>query len=52
MIPRLVIAGLVGLTVLGAAALAWYGVRGESAAVVSTRVGSPGGGYGFAGGVK
>lgn len=36
-----------GLTTLG-----WYGVWGESSSVVSTRVGSGGGGYGTIGRVK
>jgi hypothetical protein len=41
------------LAALGAATLmSLNGVWGESRSVVSTRVGSPGGGYGLGGGVK
>ncbi|MGF1553492.1 MAG: hypothetical protein ACFBWO_13490 [Paracoccaceae bacterium] len=44
---RLVIA-LVFVGLVGAFGwLAWAGVWGESASVVSTRAGSPGGGYGI-----
>ena len=40
--------GIVG----GVSGLAWFGVWGESSSVVSTRVGSAGGGYGSGGRVK
>ena len=40
--------GIIG----GVSSLAWHGVWGESSSVVSTRVGSGGGGYGSGGRVK
>ena len=52
MLPRIVIVALIAGLVGTAALFAWQGVWGESNRVVSTRVGSPGGGYGFTGGVK
>jgi hypothetical protein len=47
MLARLVIALVFAALVGGFATLAWTGVWGESSTVVSTRAGSPGGGYGI-----
>lgn len=52
MVVRVVFVVLVAALVGTATVMALNGVWGESSNVVSTRVGSPGGGYGLGGGVK
>ncbi|MEO1775704.1 MAG: hypothetical protein AAFS07_12205 [Pseudomonadota bacterium] len=52
MLARAVIALIFVAMIAGFGGLAWYGVWGESATVVSARAGSPGGGYGIGGRVK
>lgn len=52
MVTRVVFVILVVSIVGTATVLSLNGVWGENSNVVSTRVGSPGGGYGLGGGVK
>jgi hypothetical protein len=52
MVVRVVFVILVVAIIGVAAVMSLNGVWGESSNVVSTRVGSPGGGYGLGGGVK
>jgi hypothetical protein len=52
MVVRVVFVILVVAIVGTAAILGLNGVWGQNSNVVSTRVGSPGGGYGLGGGVK
>ena len=52
MVVRVVFVILVVGIIGTAATLSLNGVWGENSNVVSTRVGSPGGGYGLGGGVK
>lgn len=49
---RIVLVVLVVLLIGTATLFAARGVWGESSSVISTRTGSPGGGYGIGGGVK
>ncbi len=52
MVVRVVFVALVVGIIGAATTMSWNGVWGETSGVVSTRVGSPGGGYGLGGGVK
>ncbi|MBT8426028.1 MAG: hypothetical protein HKM96_04700 [Boseongicola sp.] len=52
MVVRIVFVILVATIIGTATVMSLGGVWGESNNVVSTRVGSPGGGYGLGGGVK
>ena len=52
MMVRVVFVALVAAIIGTATVLSLNGVWGENSNVVSTRVGSPGGGYGLGGGVK
>lgn len=47
----IIVVGMLG-SVGGLSMMGWYGVWGESSAVVSARAGSGGGGYGTTGRVK
>lgn len=49
---RIVLVVLVVATLGTATLFATFGVWGESSSVISTRTGSPGGGYGLGGRVK
>lgn len=52
MFVRLVLVVFVVGLLSGATAMSLYGVWGETSSVVSTRAGSPGGGYGVGGRIK
>lgn len=52
MLARIVIVVLAAALLGTATVAAWRGTGGQSSSIISTRTGSPGGGYGFSGSVK